>query len=175
MNAAAHPRLDPRTKQAIKQALEQAMYAGTSRRFEEQLRNIITANTVANKFGHYSFTYKGEYYNAETTVPRYKNQRLMPELHLAMDEYLDAVKQVEYHEKIFTGAFFTKLLNMSTSVLDYYELLPQSMHAPIKMLGIPADLVYPRQLTDEQVQAFQVAHQDWALMLKKRMILDLVL
>ena len=171
----AHPRLDPKTKFQIKQALEGAMYDPTERRFSLVLRNIIVANTVACKFSHESFSYKGQFYNLEATIPRYKNQRLMPELHLAMDEYLMDRTNLELFEKPYVVGLFNRMLNMTNSVYDYLELLPPSMHRPIRELNIPPEFMLPRTLADEQVEAFKTDHADWISMLKKRMVLDLVL
>jgi hypothetical protein len=169
------PKLDPRTKQQIKLALEEAMYASTRRRFSTRLGEIVIRNTTACKFPHLSFSYKGEYYNAEATQLRFKNQRLMPELHSVMDALLEEQKEMEYTEKPYVIGFFNKVLNTSNSVLDYYELLPSVIHRAITALNIPPEFIFPRELTDEQVVAFQTAHQDWILKLKKRMILDLVI
>lgn len=168
-------RLDPRIKQQIKFALERAMYAATERRFANKLRDIITQNSTKAGFSHQSFSYKGTYYSFELVAPRYKNQRLMSELHASMDAYLTERTHIALTEKPYIIGFFTKMLNTSNSVLDYYALLPDCMHRPLTQLNLPPECVYPRELSDEQVATFRINHSDWILMLKKRMVLDLVM
>lgn len=168
-------RLDPRTKQQIKQALEGAMYAPTERRNEKKLHNLIVENSTRAGYNHLSFSYKGEYYNMEITQLRYKTQRLVPELQSSMDEYLAEKKHIEYTEKPYIIGFFNKMLNTSNSVLDYYQLLPGCIHRPLAQLNLPPEYILPREMTDDQVEAFRLEHAKWILMLKKRMVLDLVM
>lgn len=167
-------KLDPRVKQAVKLALEDAMYAPTKRRQDAKLQSIITTNTIRQKYEHESFSYKGEYYSFELKPPRFKTNRLLPELHASMDEYLAEAKHLEYNEKPYIIGFFTKMLNTSSSLLDYYELLPGCMHRPLSQLNLDPVFILPRELTDEQVETFKLAHQEWIFLLKKRMVLDLV-
>jgi len=162
-------------KQVISLALNEAVYVPTERRFQKQLTDIITTNSAKEGFFHNSFSYKGEFYNWEFTTPRFKNQYLVPELHPSMDAYLADKKHLEYTEKPFIFGFFNRVLNASNSVLDYYELLPGCIHRPLTQLNLPAECILPREMTDEQVEAFKLAHADWIMMLKKRMVLDLVL
>lgn len=163
-------------KQVIGIALNETVYAPTERRFKKQLLDIITTNCVkAGYFNHHSFSYKGEYHSFELTTPRFKTQRLVPELHPSMDAYLADKHHLEYTEKPFILGFFNRVLNASNSVLDYYELLPGCIHRPLTQLNLPAECISPRELSDEQVEAFKLAHADWIMMLKKRMVLDLVL
>lgn len=168
-------RLDPRIKQQIKLALESAMYAATDRRCMNKLHAIIEANSVKQGFSHRSFSYKGEFYNYELSVPRYKNQRLVPELHPRMNEWLAEIKQLDYEEKPYILGFFNKVLNASNSVLDYYQLLPECLHRCLDKLNLDPAFILSRELTDEQAYDFQLEHTDWILMLKKRMVLDLVM
>jgi hypothetical protein len=169
------PKLEPRVKQTIKNALEAAMYAPTHRRFEAKLKELLRTNTTAARYVHESFTYKGEYYSFEFTHPRFKTNRLLPELQPSMDEYLAEKKHLEYTEVPFVVGFFNKMLNASNSVHDYLQILPESLHSAIYNLFLPAEFVLPREMTDEQVEAFKEAHKDWLLMLKKRMVLELVI
>lgn len=167
-------RLDPRTKQAIKLNLEDVMYANTARRELNKLQNISTKNMALMAHPHNSFSYKGEYYNFEQVPLRYKNQRLMVELQPAMDKWLADKKHLELTEKPFVIGFFNKVLNSTNSIDDYFALLPDWMHRAIRSLPLTPESMLPRELDDDQVAAFKVTHADWLLMLKKRMILDLV-
>lgn len=167
-------RLDPKTKQAIKRNLEATIYDNTRRREQTKLRDISTKNMVLCQFPHNSFSYKGEYYNFEQEPLRYKNQRLMAELQPLMDTWLADKKHVEFTEAPFINGLFNKVLNISNSIEDYLLLLPDCMHRSIRILELPAESMLPRELSDELVTEFKTIHADWILMLKKRMILDLV-
>jgi hypothetical protein len=168
-------RLNPQIKQHIKNALQDAMYAATNRRFDATLKSILVDNTLAGRFVHESFSYKGQYYSFELTVPRFKNQRLLPELHGRMDEYLAEKQKLEYYEQPYVFGFFTKMLNTSNSLLDYYALLPACMHPVLQGMNLHIDSVFPRELSDEQVEEFKLTHADWLMKLKMRMVLDLVI
>jgi hypothetical protein len=167
-------RLDPKTKQAIKRNLEGTIYDNTRRREQTKLQAISTKNMVLCQFPHNSFSYKGEYYNFEPEPLRYKNQRLMAELQPLMDAWLADKKHVEFTEAPFINGLFNKVLNTSNSIEDYLLLLPECMHRSIRILELPAEAMLPRELSDDRVTEFKNAHADWILMLKKRMILDLV-
>lgn len=151
------------------------MYLGTQRRFDKLLLSIITRNTVACKFSHNSFSYKGQFYNGEMTVPRYKNQRLMPELHTVMDEYIAEGTDIKLNEEPYVLGFFNKMLNLTSSIDDYLAILPDCMHRAIHTLNIEPQFRLPRELSDDQVAQFKQEHASWILLLKKRMVLDLVL
>lgn len=169
-------RLDPRIKQQIKLSLVEAMYAPSERRFANKLRDIIIDNSTKAGYSHHSFSYKGQYYNLETIPLRYKNQHLLPELHARMDAYLADIKHLEYTEKPYVVGFFNKVLNASNSIEDYCRLLPECVHTAMAEYTAADWAAHhlPRELSDDQVEAFQLAHSDWILMLKKRKVLDLV-
>lgn len=172
------PRLDPRIKQAIKQALQGHLYAPVNRRAAETLRSIIVSNTTAARYTHESFNYKGQYYSFERARLRFNNQRLVPELHLSMDEYLAEKQHLEYTEVPYVVGFFNKMLNASNSVEDYKLILPDYMHAAIDNdMTVQLNsvvLAYPRELTDEQIAKFQLDHHDLLMKLKTRKVLDLI-
>lgn len=167
-------RIDPRLKKLIKEAIEGFVYTATKRRFDTKLREIITTNSVDSRFTHHSFSYRGEYYSFEVEVPRFKTQRLLPELHPSMDAWLAAKKELEYFEVPYVAGFFNKVLNASNSVLDYRAILPDWLHPTLDAMNIPEALILPREMTDEQVEQFKETNAAGLLMLKKRMVLDLV-
>lgn len=168
-------RLDPKIKQQIKNALQEAMYAPLTRRFDATLKKILVDNTLASRYDHESFSYKGVYYSFEWTAPRFKTNRLLPELQARMDAYLQEKQEIEYTEKPYVLGFFNKVLNTSNSILDYYALLPDCMHPALTGLGYDTVTYTPRELSDEQVEQFQLEHAAWILKLKIRMVLDLVI
>lgn len=150
------------------------MYDNTRRRQQTKLEEISTKNMVLCRYPHNSFSYKGEYYNFEQQPLRYKNQRLVAELHPVMDAWLADKRHLEFTEMPFVLGLFNKVLNLTNSVEDYYLLLPDCMHRAIRILELPAESMLPRELSDDLVAEFKTIHADWILMLKKRMILDLV-
>lgn len=169
------PKLDPRVKHLIKVALEDFMYLAVNRSFKERLLAILQRNTVDCVYPHQSFSYKGVYYSFELVAPRFKTQKLLPEFHPAMDELLTEQKRIEYTEKPYIFGFFNKVLNASNSINDYYRLLPECVHDPIRTVVQVTDLIsYHTELSDEQVEQFQLEHQSWILQLKSRMVLDLI-
>jgi hypothetical protein len=174
MNTSTSPRLSPVTKQIIKVNLEHVMYANTKRREQTKLQEISTKNMVLCRYSHNSFSYKGEYYCFESNPLRYKNQRLMADLQPVMDKWLDDKQNIEYNEMPFVNGFFNKVLNASNSVEDYRLLLPDCVHRAINLVPWGEGEIFPRELSDEKIAEFKAAHANWIMLLKKRMILDLV-
>lgn len=169
-------RLDPRIKQQIKAALSNFMYAHVNHKANVRLQEIIVANTTGSRYLHQSFSYKGAYFSFELKPPRFKNQRLLSELRPAMDAYLAEKKELEYNEIPFVLGFFNKVLNASDSMTDYLKLLPECVHRAVEPFMDIAWISWhlPSTLSDAQVEAFQLEHQDWIMLLKKRMVLDLL-
>lgn len=172
-------RLHPKVKQAIKKALDTAIYANVNRRQDARLLEIIrtnfqAANALTIQHTHESFSYKGAYYSFEQQHPRFKNQRLVPELQPVMDAFLAEKQLIAYTEMPYVFGLFTKVLNTSNSLLDYVELLPECMHLALRPFLDDPSFVLPRELTDEQVDQFKLTNHDGLMKLKKRMVLDLI-
>jgi hypothetical protein len=154
------------------------MYTALRRRNDARLKEILVANTTGAMYTHESFTYKGVYYSTEQTQPRFKTNRLLPELQPAMDAFLADKKNVEYNEQPYIFGFFRRMLNVTSSIDDYLLILPECMHSALgpqrSQAWVDANGHFPREMTDEQIEAFKLDNQDWILKLKKRMILDLI-
>lgn len=172
----AAARLDARIKQQIKESLKAYAYAPMHRKAAIRLQGIISANTTASRYLHQSFSYKGAYHTFEIYHPRFKNQRLLPELHAEMDAYLADMQEVVYTEEPYVLGFFNKVLNASNSMEDYLLLLPECVHKAMEeyMDASWANHHYPRELSDVQVLHFQQEHRPWIVKLKTRMLLDLI-
>jgi len=169
-----HIQHDPRTKQQIKDALYQSLYAPIEKRFEQRLREIIVNNTLAIRSGHKSFSYKGKFYNADTSPPPRKANRLHPSMQAEMDNYLSELSILNQQEIPYVVGYINRVLNSSNHLCDYYKLLPDSLHAPLKKL-IHSCPCKGTSLTEEQVDAIQKSNKDPMDMLKQRMVINLLI
>ena len=165
---------DPRTKSQIKDLLYAFLYTPVQNHFKKRIDTLIVRNTTILGAGHKSFTYKGAFYECDTTHPPRKMNRLVPQLIPDMEDYLADLKQLNENELPFVLGFINQVLNASNDLHDYLRLLPQSVHQPIEKLIA----TYPcraKQLTDEDVDNIQTKnHQSIALM-KERMVANLLI
>lgn len=169
------PQLHPLIRMELKNKLVYLAYKATDTRLLSRLHKIIDANTLAAKYSHASFNYRGKLYSKEHQQLRFNSQRLLPELKEYMDALLKDIDEIENTEKPFITGLFTTMLNVSGSVEDYLLILPECLAPAIKSEIVKAECVYPRQLTNEQLEAFKTKHMQWILMLKNRMVLELIL
>ncbi len=169
------PRLPAVIKLAIKNHLILASYKATEKRMYERLHEIITANTLAARYIHKSFNYRGNLYSKEAQQLRFNAQRLIPELHPEMDKWLKDVLDIDHFEKPFIVGLFTHMLNITSSVEDYLLLMPECLAPAIRNSHVTEEFLFPRQLSDEAIEAFKIQHEPWIFKLKSRMVLELIL
>ena len=165
---------DPRTKSQIKDLLYAFLYTPVQNQFQQRLDTLITRNAVIQGISHKSFIYKGVIYSCDTTpVPRRMN-RLAIQLVPDMNDYLIDLKQLNEHELPYVLGFINQVLNSSNDLHDYLRLLPQSVHQPIEKL-IATWPCRAKQLTDEDVQAIQTKNSQPILLMKQRMVSNMLI
>lgn len=168
--------LDPRLKAQIKTALEEFLYEPVQRAFKRRLDEIIMANTLAGGFRVKSFHYKGIQYTSEAWPPPRDWNRLLPQFKARMDEYLTDVKAINEQERPFVFGFINQVLNSSNHLADYYALLPDSAHQPIRALKIDDSNMYPYPLMAKDKMDKIIAQSAKAIqMMKNRMVINLLL
>lgn len=176
MSTIVKAKLDPRFKQAINSCLREHIYANVNARFAKRLEDLIGSNTLKMGATVMQFNYKGKVYILEKYVPRYNVVRLHPDFHEAMDVYLADQRKLDYEEKPYVFSYFTKVLNSSDSLLDYARLLPECMHNALKPFMAEEYAIYHLnpELSDQQVAQFKNEHEALSLILKSRVVLDLL-
>lgn len=170
-----HAKIDSRTKYHIKKRIEDFLYTPAYQRLHDRIKEVIRINGNLLRHEHPSFSYKGEFYNGTNYLPRFKNQYLDDSLKETMDTILEDRNEMEMTERPFVSSYLNRAMNSSNSMNDYVLLLPEVC---IQNLNIPAgDPVYtfPSELSPEQVQQFLSDNDAWLLMLKKRLLLNLIL
>jgi len=73
------------------------------------------------------FVYKGEYFRDANTQHSLNVNRLIPDLHAEMDEYLAEVNKEIPNEQIIVKGYITKILNASDNPADYMRLFPECL------------------------------------------------
>lgn len=169
----SYPYRDPRIKSSIKLAITISLYNNSSMSLMNRLNQIIVRNTAINGYADEAFTYKGEYYTYTATGrPRLSN-RLTPDLHPIMDEYLADLHALESIEQPTVMGFITKVLNSSNSILDYLLIFPEAFHSRIKEITALAP-IEPRKLTDEEVEKLIADNEHAISLLKQRLVLNMI-
>lgn len=165
---------DPRTKQQIKDLLYNFLYAPVLKQFNMRLQDIISKNAVMLGSSSLAFSYKGcTYTNEDGPLPR-KLDRLNSKLHPFMDDYLKNIKELNNHELPYVLGFIRQVLNSSNSLQDYLLVLPSAVHHPIQTLidSCPCKTI---KLTPEGINNLQIQNQESIIMMKRRMVQNLLI
>lgn len=164
---------DPRTKKQIKDTLYAYLYAPIQKQFKFRLDSLIMKNSVILGSSHNSFMYRGVLYSCDTGRVLRKLNRLVPQLHAAMDEYLKELKQLNDKELPFVIGFINQVLNSSNDPHDYLRVFPSSIHRPIEDI-IASCPCRTKNLTDFDVECLQKKNQSSIDMIKQRMVINLI-
>lgn len=163
---------DPRTKQMIKDMLYSHIYDPVEYRLHEKLKLIMGKNRLLNHHDMDYFSYKAKVYSLDGTLIR-SAPKLDPSLHGEMQEYLKELNELNRVEIPYVLNFINQALNASNDLWDYLKILPKCLHKPIQEL-IDAHDCRTERLTAEEVEAFKERNTDSILMVKKRLMLNLL-
>ncbi len=103
---------DPRVKHAVLNSLLNDLYTEPMKLLKYRLQEIIIKNTVASMYNHNSFMYKGKWYNCDSTPRPRKNNRLLPELTLVMNDYLKDEKLIIEDEYQYVSGYIKLVLEL---------------------------------------------------------------
>lgn len=167
--------LDGRTKSLIKDSLVEFLYTPVEKHFKHRLDTIIIRNTILGGYAEKTFHYKGQQYHCEEgrLAPRAWN-KLDSSLRADMDEYLRDVRQIDEREMPFVSGYIIKVLNSSNAFGDYLRLFPDSAHQPLKafMQACPCQT---KQLSDARIEELLEQNKDTIILMKTRMVTNLLL
>lgn len=165
---------DPRTKQQIKDALFHFLYDAVERDFKRRLDVLIVRNAVVCGYSHKSLMYKNVLYNCDTQPLPRKMNRLAVALQPDMNEYLREMKLLNEKEVPYVLGFINQVLNSSNDLCDYYRLLPESVHEPLRAI-IDTCPCRSKKLSDEVVTMLQDKNQSSIALMKERMVTNLLI
>lgn len=165
---------DPRTKQFMLTDLINYLYLPVQKQLEIREKALIVRNTLLGGYTDKSFIYKGKLYFVQGSLPPRKANRLIPQLVHEFNEYLQDRKAVLEQEIPYTKGYLTHVLNQSSSVQDYMQLLPDVMHPVLQRYSdmCPCKI---GKLTPQQVDSIKAEHQHSIQLLKQRMVKNLLL
>lgn len=165
---------DSRTKQQIKDFLYEFLYEPVQRQFKTRLDTLIVRNAVMAGYGHKHFSYRGEVYNADTTLPPTRKNRLLAALRPEMDAYLQDVQQLNTEELPYVLGFLNQVLNSSCDFDDYFHLFPEQLHEPLRRLqaGFPCRT---SRLTPDRIAQIQLTSETPVQMIKERLVRNLLI
>lgn len=165
---------DPRTKQQIKEALYAFLYDPVTRQFKSRIDTLIARNSLMGGHSHRHFVYKGVTYNAETTQPPLKRNRLLPQLRVPMDEYLADLNHLNNTELPFVLGFINQVLNASGDLADYMRVLPESVHQPLQQL-LATCPCRATHLSEDKVEALRLKNEQPINLMKARLVTNLLI
>jgi hypothetical protein len=165
---------DPKTKKQIKDLLYEYLYQPVQRQFQGRIDTLITRNTMMGGYSHKHFVYKGVVYNAETTQPPLKKNRLVPALRSDMEDYLKDLHALNNQELPYVLGYLNQVLNASNDLTDYLRCLPESVHYPLNqmMASCPCRST---SLNDEKVKALVDKNVDSIDLMKQRLARNLLI
>lgn len=171
--------LDPRTKQVIRNRLRDELYGNVNRQFNNDVESIIDRNNLLMGCSYDAFSYKGLLYSRAGGVQLKGHPRLHAELHDAMANIISEREKIRTEEEPFVMGYFTKALNRSNSIQDYFFLIPECLHTVLNLFATAewkaSSSWLPRELSDEQIANFKEEHEPWLAKMRYRMMLDLLL
>jgi len=169
-----HIQHDPKTKLYIREALYDFLYAPVEKQRQARLDALIIKNCLLMKYSHKSFMYKGECYSCDSSTPPRKANRLSPELVPEMEQYLKELKELNNKEIPYVVGYINQVLNSSNDLCDYLELLPSTLHAPIREY-IAACPCRTRHLAPSEIDEIQHKNLTSIDLIKSRMVTNLLL
>lgn len=164
---------DPKSKQLIRDRLYYFLYEPVEQAFQKRLDAIIEQNSRRMGNAQRRLNYKCETYEATNPGPPDRAvNRCHKELLPLMKDYVADLEELNTQEVPYVLGYITKVLNSSESMADYFRLLPESVHEPLKKLEC---LCQNRSLPDDKVEQLKARHEQPILMMKKRMVENLLL
>lgn len=166
---------DPETKSMIKDRLYEYLYGQLMNHYRGRLATIIDRNCILLGNAYKSFVYKGTTYkaNEKDPVPRRAN-RLCEQLHADMDNYIEELNYLNNYERPYVLGYLNNMLNSSTSLQDYFKILPESMHKPIEDL-IPTCGCRAQHLSEKAIHDMRIRNTKSIELMKQRMVLNLLM
>lgn len=161
-------------KKIVREHLYAFLYSPMDHKLDQKLKSIIMRNTNALASSHASFVYRKELYvlNDKEKLPRVAN-RLSNALHEEMNEYLEQVSLINIKEKPYVMGFIDRALNAADDLHDYFRLMPEPLHQPLKTLSE----VFPPgngKLSDDEVETFLKTNNDGIEKVKSRLVRNLI-
>jgi hypothetical protein len=165
---------DPKTKSQIKDILYGLLYAPVQRQFKQRLDTISVHNTVVGGYTHKSFMYRNVLYSCDTTAAPRKMNRLMPAVMIDMADYLKDLKQLNEKEVPYVLGYINQVLNSTNNLADYLRLLPEAVHAPLKVF-IASCPCHTQTLHSDTVTLLKEKNKDPINLMKQRMVTNLII
>lgn len=165
---------DPRTKSQIKDALCDFIYDPVRRQFKSRIDTLVQRNSMLGGYSHHHFVYRGQVYNADTTAPPLRKNRLAPQLRQAMEEYLRDLEQLNSHELPYVLNFINQVLNSSSDLTDYMRVLPESVHHPLKQMIVSCPC-RATHLDEDRAAQMRAKNQASIDLIKQRLVTNLLI
>ena len=164
---------DPRTKQQVKDALYAYIYDPVKKQFKQRIDTLILRNSLLGRYSHNHFVYKGELYNAESTHPPLRKNRLIVQLKPAMDEYLKDLGELNNTELPYVLGFINQVLNSSCDMQDYLKVLPPAIHTPLNKF-IASCPCKSSRLASSKVDEMVDMNSESIKLIQRRLVLNLI-
>ena len=163
-----------KVKQTVRVEVEAFLYHKITESLQNRERAIVIRNTVLMKTGHFSCMHKGMKFNHDNVpAPRGTVTRLSPEFHEDMDALLKEREQVLVYEAAYVMGYITQALNIAGCLGDVLDLLPDSVHYPIKQYMPANSNIQRTKLDSDVIQELLTKNEKAITLMKTRMALNL--
>jgi hypothetical protein len=154
--------------------LEEHLYGTNKNRRFNLLSDIVTKNSALNKNTQKCLSFKGELYviGDQSSKKRLLPNMLHPTLREQMRGYLTETEAIARETALVKG-FLQSIMLLTNKEKDYYSLLPTVMHSAVRKLSPYFDQK-EGHLSPEEVTAFLVENERYALLLKRRLTINLI-
>lgn len=171
----------PGLKMEIRDTIVEQVFSKALQKQAAWMDKIIIQNDTVQGVNTGWLTHRGKQYHLSAVVPdprrSYHMNRLDPTLRTAMQEYCDAELDLE-HQMERAKAAIAAVLNASNHVADWFALLPDTLHQPLRDMEMggrlpePSPLVQP--LSQERLEKARAKIHDGMVIVKSRLLLDLL-
>lgn len=145
----------PRDITKIVDGFIRLLYKPSIELFNDEIRDIATANQQLRQSPLFTFRFRGVTYRLDNGEVRYP-QTLHPSLSERMGKLVERRTAVLEHEAAYVRQALISACSISESATHLYELLPEVCHKRLQALGITSILdSYFQPLPEKVVMAFR--------------------
>ena len=157
-------------KERLAEDLIQSIYSKVFKDLKHTLFTIAYDNCACTRSLHYSFIYRGKYYNIEDQ-PVDNPVELDASLAPRMEEYLAEYKQVHGYEVLVIKGFIKAMLTASDRISDYKQILPEQLH---RVFDRYIQMDIRRSMLPKDIEKMKKRIEPFLNVMKGRMLSNLI-
>lgn len=161
---------DPTNKYFLRSRLFSKVYLKAVTEETKKIQRIIEQNAYLDRHGQMAFMYKGQEYCAENYRPQRRLGLLHRDLYPAMEEWLEKGRELQ-KEKETVLNYLSCLLIRANSAEELKAITPECLHSELPEYG---GAYTHASMTQEEIDAFNKQNEEAILLIKKRLLLNMI-